>query len=193
MKKKKGKGILKLSLVFNQRTNFEYYLFTFWRGFGGGGGGEGQDLCNCILPQLYLTYIAIYFPLKMASILDWLFVPFVKREKICLYFSPISTDVLSDLTVRRNKKGTNVLVPRLSRPCPAAITCDNQVATYVILFLKSVLVLSIYALIHVSSGWNARFDINGGFPSTKSECYWNTKRFFFNTREVSVQANLFNL
>ena len=192
MKKKKGKRILKLSLVFNQRTNFEFYLFTFWRGFGWGG-GEGQDLCNCILAQLCLTYIAINFPLKMVSILDWLFVPFVKREKISLYFSPISTDVLSDLTVRRNKKGTNVLVPRLSRPSPAAITCDNQVATCVILFLKSVLVISIYALIHVSSGWNARFDINGGFPSTKSECYWNTKRFFFNTREVSVQANLFNL
>ena len=187
MKKKKGKGILKLSLVFNQRTNFEFYLFTFWRGFGGGGGG-GAGFVSLYPGSTLLNVYSDLLPTK-DGVYTWLIVPFVKREKICLYFSPISTDVLSDLTVRRNKKGTNVLVPRLSRPCPAAITCDNQVATYLILFLKSVLVLSIYALIHVSSVWNARFDINGGFPSTKSECYWNTKRFFFNTREVSVQAN----
>ena len=134
MKKKKGKRILKLTIKGWQILNY------FLKGLGVGG---GQDLCNCILAQLCLTYIAIYFPPKKVSILDWLFVPFVKREKICLYFSPISTDVLSDLTVRRNKKGTNVLVPRLSRPSPAAITCDNQVATYVILFLKSVLLLYI--------------------------------------------------
>ena len=128
--------------VFQSDPNINSDPISFYR---------ARYLCNCILAQLCLTYIAIYFPLKMVSILDWLFVPFVKREKICLYFSPISADVLSDLTVRRNKKGTNVLVPRLSRPSPAAITCDNQVATYVILFLKSVLVLSIYALIHVSN------------------------------------------